>query len=273
MIVKTHAVVVRIIPFSETSRVVLWLTREYGKIAAIIKGAQRRRSQFLGQVDLFYTCELLFYPGRFHGLHIVKECFPLNTRDSFRSRWRAAACASYFSGLVAQISPLNAAHPELFDLLESALDYFAGQSSLETGIYWFELKLLQSMGLSPQLARCVLCHTPLAYDPASAGQGEKPYKVPRRPRISNTHGGILCAPCANSHARGIDGAPVAQDVLCVLRSWQASRSWRLAQSARCTPGQKAELRRILRLFLQYHLEVDVAARDMALATLGLDFSA
>ena len=92
MIVKTQAIVLRMIPFSETSRVVLWLTRDHGKIATIIKGAHRRRSPFVGQVDLFYTCELLVYLRLFRGLHIVKECSPLKPRTPLRSRWRATAC-------------------------------------------------------------------------------------------------------------------------------------------------------------------------------------
>jgi len=55
-----------------------------------------------------------------------------------RSRWRSTACASYFTDLVAQISPLYAPHPELFRLLDMALDYFADQSALELGLFWFD---------------------------------------------------------------------------------------------------------------------------------------
>ncbi|MCG2661816.1 MAG: DNA repair protein RecO [Kiritimatiellae bacterium] len=272
MIVKTQAIVLRMIPFSETSRVVLWLTRDHGKIATIIKGAHRRRSPFVGQVDLFYTCELLVYLRLFRGLHIVKECSPLKLRTPLRSRWRATACASYFTGLVAQISPLYAPHPELFRLLDMALDYFADQSALELGLFWFELKLMKVMGLSPQLKECLRCHHPLKEDNAFAeGPGArtahraKACATRMASVFSCVRGGVLCKTCAPS--AGAKALPITPDILGMLRFWQSSRSWRSAQSAACTPRQTRDLERILGLFMQYHLEIDNLARATALSIL------
>jgi DNA repair protein RecO (recombination protein O) len=261
MIVKTQAIVLRMIPFSETSRVVLWLTREHGKISTIIKGAHRRRSPFAGQVDLFYTCELLVYLRLFRGLHVVKECAPLKSRTPLRTRWRATACASYFTELVARISPLNAPHPELFRLLDLALDYFAGQSALEPGLFWFELKLMKVLGFSPQLTACLLCRHPLTTDdrrePAPGARAGTVFSCVR--------GGVLCKACAPS--AGAEALPITPDILGILRFWQSSRSWRSAQSAACTPRQTRELEKIMGLFMQYHLEIGNPARATALSIL------
>jgi len=70
---KQTAVVLKISPFSETSRVVSWMTASAGKISTIIKGSQRSKSAFLGQYDLFYACEILFYRSPRGTLHILKE--------------------------------------------------------------------------------------------------------------------------------------------------------------------------------------------------------
>lgn len=273
MIIKTQAIVLRMIPFSETSRVVIWLTREHGKIATIIKGAHRRRSPFVGQVDLFYTCELLVYLRLFQGLHIVKECSPLKPRTPLRSRWRATACASYFAEIVARISPLYAPHPELFRLLDTALDYFADQTALELGLFWFELKLMKIMGFSPQLSECLICHHPLKDDnalPEKAGArsvhlAQKVHEARVASVFSFVRGGVLCKTCAPSV--GAEAVPIAPDILGMLRFWQSSRSWRTAQSAACTPRQIRELERILGLFMQYHLEIGNPARGTALSIL------
>ena len=273
MIVKTQAIVLRMIPFSETSRVVLWLTRDHGKIATIIKGAHRRRSPFVGQVDLFYTCELLVYLRLFRGLHIVKECSPLKSRMPLRSRWRSTACASYFTDLVAQISPLYAPHPELFRLLDMALDYFADQSALELGLFWFELKLMKVMGFSPQLKECLICHHPLREDNNAFTEGARARSA-RREKACETkvvsvfscvRGGVLCKTCAP--LAGAEALPITPDILGMLRFWHLSRSWRSAQSAACTPRQTRELERILGLFMQYHLEIGNPARTVALSIL------
>jgi len=262
----------RIIPFSETSCVVLWLTNDHGKIATIIKGAHRRRSPFVGQVDLFYTCELLVYLRLFQGLHIVKECSPLKPRTPLRSRWRATACASYFTELVARISPLYAPHPELFRLLDMALDYFADQSALELGLFWFELKLMKVMGLSPHLKECLLCHHPLKTDDSlptearRAKAGRQTASAVREASVfSCVRGGVLCKTCAPS--AGAEALPITPDILGMLRFWQSSRSWRSAQSAACTSRQTRELERIMGLFMQYHLEIGNPARATALSIL------
>lgn len=161
MILKTQAIVLRMVPFSETSRIVTWFTADHGRLTTIVKGSQRHKSPFLGQYDLFYTCELLFYLRLHQGVHIVKECSPLKTRPALRSRWRATACASYFSHLVARISPPYAPHPQLFRLLNTALDALADSQNFETCLYWFELKLMAAMGVAPQLNECLKCKRPL----------------------------------------------------------------------------------------------------------------
>ncbi|MDO9543338.1 MAG: DNA repair protein RecO, partial [Kiritimatiellia bacterium] len=129
MIIKTQAIALKISPFSETSHVVTWLTAEHGKIATIIKGAQRPRNSFLGRYDLFYTCELLFYLRLFQGLHIVKECFPLKHRSAFRTYWPGTACASYFAGLVTKIAPFYAPQKNIYTLLDAALDFFSAEQN------------------------------------------------------------------------------------------------------------------------------------------------
>ncbi|MBI2441975.1 MAG: DNA repair protein RecO [Lentisphaerae bacterium] len=274
MIIKSEAIALKITPFSETSRVVLWLTRDHGKIATIIKGAQRRRSPFVGQVDLFYTCELLFYLRLFRGLHIVKECFCLKPREPMRSRWRAAACASYFADLVGRISPRYAPHPELFRLLDMALDYFAEQAALELGLFWFELKLMKAMGLAPQLKECLRCHRPLQETETFSTERASAGKAREAAVFSWARGGVLCQVCAplSRAAEAERATPITPDILALLRFWQASRSWRSALRLSCTPRQTRELERILGLFLQHHLEVSAPARAMAFTALRMPLS-
>ena len=73
MILKDDAIVLRIYPFGNTSRSVVWLTRQHGKIVTLAKGSQRPGSALLGQFDLFYTCEVLFYAREQRQVHILKE--------------------------------------------------------------------------------------------------------------------------------------------------------------------------------------------------------
>ena len=65
----------------------------------------------------------------------------------------------------------------------------------------------------------------------------------------------------------MEALPITPDILGMLRFWQASRSWRSAQSAACTPRQTRELERIMGFFMQYHLEIGNPSRAVALSIL------
>lgn len=261
MIIKTQAIALNIWPFSESSHIVSWLTADYGKIATIIKGAQRPRNSFLGQYDLFYTCELLFYLRLFQGLHIVKECFPLKHRSAFRTYWPGTACASYFAGLAAKIAPFYAPQRNIYTLLDTALDFFAAEQNLEIGLFWFELKLLGAMGFAPHLNACLQCRRllPLIGDSPASGRGNASIA------FSAARGGVFCGPCAGQYKNTL--IRIMPDSLALLRFWQSSKSIHAARNVVCSERQMRDAGIILGNFLQYHLETNNTGREIALALL------
>ena len=249
MIKKTQAIVLRYYPFSNTSRIVSWLTSESGKIATLVKGSQRPKSFFLGQYDLFYTCELVFYARERTGVHIARECAPLKTRDRFRSDWKATAAASYLSDLLFRVSPPDAPHHDLFGLLDSGLDHLAARGAVASFLFWFELKLLGVLGLAPRLQHCLNC-----------AQDLKPGA--HRSKFSYSRGGILCSACAGTGTEG--SLPIAPDILAILTGWQRARSSQAALSTQCTTWQLGEIEKLLGLFLSYHLDTALPSRGIAL---------
>lgn len=262
MIIKTQAIALKISPFSETSHVVAWLTADHGKIATIIKGAQRPRNSFLGQYDLFYTCELLFYLRLFQGLHIVKECFPLKHRSAFRTCWPGTACASYFTGLAAKITPPHAPQKNIYLLLDAALDFFADEKNLEIGLYWFELKLLEIMGFAPVLNACLQCRRPL-----TPGNDVKPAlkNEPVFVAFSAVQGGVLCGACAERY--NDSSIRIAPDTLALLRFWQSSQKTIAIRNLVCSERQLKDVGAVLGNFLQHHLETENKGREIALSLL------
>jgi DNA repair protein RecO (recombination protein O) len=245
MILKTTAIVLRYAPFSNTSRMVSWLTSDYGKITTTIKGSQRPKSQFLGQYDLFYTCELLFYAREHNHAHIIRECTPLKTRDRFRTDWQACATASYLVDLISRSSPADAPHQGLFELLDSGLDFLDASGADESFIFWFELRLLEHLGLAPRLQNCMDCGREL---------------VPGVPHMgfSYARGGILCPACAREkHSSVLELSP---DVLGMLRAWQRTRTPQAAVTIQHSARQVQKVSGLLGVFLGYHLDTTLNSR-------------
>ena len=248
MINKTHGIVARITPFSETSRIVTWLTRDFGKISTIIKGSQRPKSLFLGQYDTFYTCELVFYYHDRDSAFIAKECYPLKPRETLRTNWRAAATASYFIDLIARMAPPKAPTRDLYELIDKHLDYLAQNGSGPGYIFWFELKLLEILGVAPRLQHCMDCGTTLLPSFEHA-------------QFAYQRGGILCARCSS---RAQKGARLSPELLGLLLGWQKSSQPQIAQRTLVSPIQLQEIEHILGLFIGYHLDIPLTSRTIAL---------
>ncbi len=249
MIEKTQAIVLRYYPFSNTSRVVSWLTVEEGRITTMIKGSQRPKSGFLGQYDLFYTCELVYYRRPRSGMHIARECSPIKQRNGLRTDWKACAAASYLADLVSRISPPDAPHAELFSLLDAGLDHLSGGTAGSEFLHWFELKLLERLGLAPRLQHCLACNGALR-------TGE------RRSRFSYARGGILCHACSRTASESL--LPIAADTVAIMTAWQRAQNAQAALSTRCTARQLSDIENLLGLFLVYHLDVPLNSRPIAL---------
>ena len=93
--VKCEAICLDVRPWSRTSHVVSWLT-PHGRIVTLVKGAVRPKSAFLGQYDLNYTCEIVWYRRAKGDLHALRECSPLVLRENLRGDWRALLAAEHF---------------------------------------------------------------------------------------------------------------------------------------------------------------------------------
>lgn len=161
MIVTTEAIVLKIHPWSQTSHMVTWLSAQHGKITTSVKGACRPKSAFLGQYDLFYTCELLFYRREHNGAHAIRECQPRVLREGLRPHWRKASLANYMTDLIAHVSLPQQEQAQLFSLLSHYLDRLAASSTppLATLMLQFEIQLLHLLGLQPDLTTCPHCHS------------------------------------------------------------------------------------------------------------------
>ena len=146
--IRTEAICLDIRPWSRTSHVVAWLTPE-GKISSVVKGAVRPKSSFLGQYDLNYTCEILYYVRAKGELHALRECTPLDRRDGLRSDYRALVLAGYFRRLVLDLAPSGPDCRAWYALLSQVL------SSSDRGVsalLRFELDVLRLSGLAPDFS-------------------------------------------------------------------------------------------------------------------------
>ena len=147
--IKTVAICLDIRPWSRTSHIVSWLT-PMGKVSTVVKGAVRAKSQFLGQYDLNYTCDIVYYARAKGELHALREAVPVEMREGLRGDYRKLALAGYFRRLVAELAPMGEECRAWYELLAQALSSLVPHPS---SLVRFELEILRMAGLKPDFGR------------------------------------------------------------------------------------------------------------------------
>ena len=213
-IIKTQGIVLTVHPWSRTSHVVTWLTPDHGPVTTLVKGAVRPKSAFLGQYDLFYTCDILYYARATADLHALREVTPRTFRENLRGRWRETALAGYATGLVKDLAPANAEAAAWFSFLDSLLTRLesAGEDQLVATapggtrscafapalqeLVRLEMEILQLAGWAPDFSNMDprAEWTPFAIDLGRCGEGA------RTVRLSPRTVAVLARPDAPGHA-------------------------------------------------------------------------
>ena len=152
---KTEAICLDIRPWSRTSHVVRWMTPD-GPVTTVVKGAVRPKSAFLGQYDLNYTCEIVYYSRAKGELHALRECSPISTRENLRSNYRALVLAEHMRTQVAALAPHGGESESWLAALADALDSLCAAAAdsprrLVAELLGFELEILSLSGLSPEI--------------------------------------------------------------------------------------------------------------------------
>jgi DNA repair protein RecO (recombination protein O) len=153
---RTAGVVLRVRPLTETSLIVHWLTRDFGRVATVAKGARRPKSTFRGQIDLFYLTDMTFSRSRRSDLHTLREVRLLESHVALRRDLGCLRQASYCAALIEQTTEMDAPLPAVFGQFTGLLGQLPKQPPQPQAVFAFEMKLLQELGLKPNFAGSAL---------------------------------------------------------------------------------------------------------------------
>jgi DNA repair protein RecO (recombination protein O) len=148
---RAHGLILRTRPFTETSLIVNWLTPELGRLSTVAKGARRTKSPFRGKLDLFYEADFSFHRSRKSELHTLREVVLVETNPAIRQELGYVRQASYCSALIEQTTETQTPIPEIYELFFSFLRALPQQPPRPRTIFAFEFKLLQILGLTPDV--------------------------------------------------------------------------------------------------------------------------
>jgi DNA repair protein RecO (recombination protein O) len=160
---STEALVLRGHKLGETSRIVVLLTRERGKLRAVARGARSGRPRYRSALEPLSEVRVSLY-GR-QGAELLRLGEAELLHSAFRASERGLDTALFLSGcaeLLDAFCPEGAAEDKVYRLALAVVRAAEAGSSPSLLARYLEAWLLRLHGLYPPLDRCAACSGPLA---------------------------------------------------------------------------------------------------------------
>jgi DNA repair protein RecO (recombination protein O) len=145
---RAEGIVLRRQTVTESSLIVTWYTREFGKLKTMAKGARRPKGPFQGKIDLFYRDEIVFLRSKRSDLHLLHDCFLEEAHARLRKSVESLTAASYACELVDLATEQEDPNPAMYHLLATILDALEARQD-GVLLIWFEIRILAAAGWKP----------------------------------------------------------------------------------------------------------------------------
>ena len=159
-LIADQAVVLAKVDYSETSQVIVFFTREHGKIRAIAKGIKRgTKKRFAVGIDLLDVGHVVVSSRRERGaaLATVTEWKQTTAQTGLREKLFRIHGAQYLVEITASLTEDWDPHIELFDALIATLRQLCEVAEPLKSVVRFQLAFLDSIGSLPRFESCVQC--------------------------------------------------------------------------------------------------------------------
>lgn len=181
-LVTTPAILLRSHPYSESSRVLRFYTRDLGLVGVMARGVRRGASKGRGAPGTFGEGTAVILVHETRELQSLREFAPRKARIGLAAHLQRLAGASLAAELVLRHAGQEP-HVALYDLLSQGLDRLesAPSSGLATEALALGWSIVDVFGFGPELSACTGCGRPLDADEMA--------------RFDLDAGGVRCSMC------------------------------------------------------------------------------
>ncbi len=158
-IIKTRGICLYARPLRETSKIVIFYTEQFGKLALIAKGARKTSSKFGSSLEPFVFSELIFYKTEPKSVYTLSETSLIDNWSSLKFA-NKYFYANQIVELILRAVNFEDPNQKLFRLLHSALNTLnsaKSDSNFSSLVTAYFLKAISVLGYQPELRRCVIC--------------------------------------------------------------------------------------------------------------------
>jgi DNA repair protein RecO (recombination protein O) len=243
---SSAAIVLRSRVYGESDKIVGFLSRDFGKISGIAKGALRSKRRFVASLEPFTHVRLGFRSRAQSDLCFIESAEIVRAARRLAFDLDRYAYSTYVVELIDSMVEGREAEPAMFDLTEATLQRIDSSPEVPSPewLRHFEMRLLALAGLEPRLEHCARCQRLPSED-----QG-----FHFNPRT----GTLLCHACADGSGMAVSSGAVRY--LSALRDGFAAEP---------TGGSAGEARVLLQTFIAHHARRPLRSPALLREILGM----
>jgi len=152
LIVKTKAIVLKTIDYSESSNIATLFTKERGKTAVIAKGARKPKSKFAAFFVPGQLLEVVYYYKQSRSVQTLSDVSFAEKLNSFRTDINKMAFVVTTLELISQLLHENEVNESLFEFMETFLTWADKQEEIPRLIFpYVQLRLAEYIGVGLQM--------------------------------------------------------------------------------------------------------------------------
>ncbi len=155
---STEAVILRSYDLKDADRIVVFLTREFGLIRGVAKGAKKLKSRFGGSLEPVSVVDLVFFRkenrdlASINSVEILKAHFDIASDPDFQLLY------SEFVSLILDFVPPDDTDERIFRMLVSCIDAYASDNEKRLALeVYFQYWILKFAGYLPSWGKCDGC--------------------------------------------------------------------------------------------------------------------
>ena len=160
---NTQALILRTVDFGESDRILHLLVPEHGRLTVIAKGARRSVRRFSGTLDYFNHLSVHVERRRPTSMARLDQARLIHAFGEIRIDPVRFALGCYLLELLGRLAPEGGARTDterLFEFTLSALRVISLREPDARMRILLELRMLDALGLRPELRHCVRCGKP-----------------------------------------------------------------------------------------------------------------
>ncbi|MBI5071724.1 DNA repair protein RecO [Candidatus Falkowbacteria bacterium] len=229
----TKGIILRKQDYRESDRLFVIYTNELGKIEAVAKGVRKIKSKMAGHLELFSIINLMVAPGKtyYQIAGAEREKNFLNIKSDLGKTVLGSFCLEVVDIFTKTDHPDLKIYELLYEILEifdnGKMKNFLKMYSLSK---FFTLKLLSSLGWTPELYTCVKCKKKI---------------MPSGNFFDASRGGLTCGQCGKSDL------PISTAAIKILR-FVLQKKLKDAAALKITKTHIKELVKIIDAFMAMH---------------------